>query len=229
MELINILNWEKYNPRTDRTGSSWLRLENNFFEEGKFSELNCQERLFWIYLLCCQSKNRGKEFILNMSTASLVVDKKNIDKYLLRLKCLGVIVVTKWLPSGDTLVTSGSPTDGRYERTGDVLPDGNTSPSICFDQIYQEYPRRVGNQRKALGMKSLRKLIHDPDSFENILAAVRRYAAACRKAGTYGTEKVAMFSTFFGRDEIWREWLNGQDNENHGGLKINIASEGKGY
>ena len=53
---MKILNWKKYQGREVKTRSSWLRFENNFIESPNFGEFTSEERIVWIYVLCCASK-----------------------------------------------------------------------------------------------------------------------------------------------------------------------------
>lgn len=57
---VEIINYKKYNPRKDIENSSWFRMQHNFFENHEFHDFTDEERLFWIYLICCASlKNKG--------------------------------------------------------------------------------------------------------------------------------------------------------------------------
>src|ERR1035437_8610886 len=65
MELrISILNWEKYNGRSDVKNPSWFRFQNNFFTDNKVSNLNDQEKIVFVWLLCEASSNGNDLFYL---------------------------------------------------------------------------------------------------------------------------------------------------------------------
>lgn len=53
---IKIVGWKKYQNREVKTKSSWLRFQNDFIENPNFSEFSPDERVVWIYALCCASK-----------------------------------------------------------------------------------------------------------------------------------------------------------------------------
>lgn len=55
---VKIHQWELYNPRKDVRVTSWLRFQNDFFDNANFYALSGEERLAWLYLLCERSKQR---------------------------------------------------------------------------------------------------------------------------------------------------------------------------
>lgn len=58
---IHILNFEKYNPRSDVKRNSWLRFQNDFFDDPAFFDFNSDEKVAWIYMLCYASKQNTGE------------------------------------------------------------------------------------------------------------------------------------------------------------------------
>lgn len=55
---IEIMNWEKYNPRAKaKSGWSWWRFQNDFFEDEDFYELPGHYLLTWVYLCCRRSRS----------------------------------------------------------------------------------------------------------------------------------------------------------------------------
>lgn len=59
--IINIRNWDKYNPKRDQKSYTWLRLNNDTFSGQDFCEYSAQELIVWISILCeASKKNSGK-------------------------------------------------------------------------------------------------------------------------------------------------------------------------
>lgn len=58
---ISILNWEKFNPRSDRNNYSWFRFQNGFFHDQEVFGLGNLEKLLFIFV-CCEAskKNSGQ-------------------------------------------------------------------------------------------------------------------------------------------------------------------------
>ncbi len=59
---IRFTNWDKYNPRKDVKCHSWFRFEHGFFENPNFYDLNPEEKLTFVYILCERSKRENDEF-----------------------------------------------------------------------------------------------------------------------------------------------------------------------
>tara|TARA_R110000868_G_scaffold62962_2_gene189933 strand:- start:1446 stop:2384 length:939 start_codon:yes stop_codon:yes gene_type:complete len=58
--IIEILNWDKFNPRTDVKASSWFRFEHNVFFDPEWDAFDGMEIAVWSYLLAFASFKRGK-------------------------------------------------------------------------------------------------------------------------------------------------------------------------
>lgn len=59
--LIEIVNWEKYNPRNDIKHPTWFRLENNFWSDGVIFDFDNDAKMVWVTLLALASqKMRGQ-------------------------------------------------------------------------------------------------------------------------------------------------------------------------
>lgn len=76
-----------------------------------------------------------------------------------------------------------------------------------LDNIYQEYPVRVGGTNKPLGMKRLTKIIKNKQDFDLVLKAVMNYKKNCDALNKTGTEFVKQFSGFFGPEYDWKQWI----------------------
>jgi len=95
------------------------------------------------------------------------------------------------------------------DRTeGDMSAKPTRSPEDWFEEMKRLYPKRPKDQ----GWKSARRKFLlavrrgvDP---ELIIAGVRRYAAAVKANGEYGTEFVKMAQTWM-HGEFWNEYQNG--------------------
>lgn len=126
---IEVINWERYNPRNDRKSHSWFRLENTIVTEPKFYGLSAAQRFIVVALFAEANKGgRGRARIfLPWLCDSIKVTMQEVLDTVHVMVSRGVL---KDLggnhpgTSGDQSVTSGCPTDvrtnARDERT---LPD----------------------------------------------------------------------------------------------------------
>lgn len=69
--IIEILKWEKFNPRKDVKANSWFRLQHDFFENPDFYDFSPAEMLAWIYLLCLASKK---------NTGTVSINEKHLER-----------------------------------------------------------------------------------------------------------------------------------------------------
>ena len=82
--IIEVINWEKYNPRNDLKSMNWFRLENKLPEHPAFFELSTNGKWFFVWLMCQCAKNMSGEINLKMSycTHFSGVSEKEIIKSL---------------------------------------------------------------------------------------------------------------------------------------------------
>ena len=100
---IEILNWEKYNPRTDRAKHSWFRLQNDIATEPKFHGLNAAQKFIAICLFAEASKGSGKAKIITPWLCDqLKVKITDVSKTIQQLVTNGVLVITSRLPADTT-------------------------------------------------------------------------------------------------------------------------------
>lgn len=88
---IELRNWEKFNPRSDRANYSWFRLNNDFFDE--LFSLSSEQKIIYIFLLTRASKKNNPSFDLDINYASAILklSDKTIIKQIQHLAELGVI------------------------------------------------------------------------------------------------------------------------------------------
>ncbi len=93
---IKILNWEKYNPRSDVKKPSWFRLENSLFDNPDFYEFSHEELCAMIYIFCMASKkNSNGDATIRFSHLCKIgrINRKVFDKTINKLEQLCVIAV----------------------------------------------------------------------------------------------------------------------------------------
>lgn len=64
---VEIVNWEKYNPRPryDVKSASWFRCQNNFVTDPDFFDLSNDQKMIWIYLCCEASAKMAASIKIN--------------------------------------------------------------------------------------------------------------------------------------------------------------------
>lgn len=111
---IEILNWEKFNPRKDVTNPSWFRLEHSFMFDPEWDHLDGQEIAVWIYLLAYASfKKPVFDFDIDTIARKARVTKAKAETAIEKLKDLQCISVTSRARDADVTPTC---TTERNER-----------------------------------------------------------------------------------------------------------------
>lgn len=119
---IEIVNWEKYNPRKDRASHNWLRLEKSFFRDQKTFHLTDSQRLFFLFLLCEACEEQSGRVKLNIEYVSML-RKMTKNRIIEDLQVLAEAVTIR-LPDGNQSVTNCLTTNVRTnERTGTSSQD----------------------------------------------------------------------------------------------------------
>jgi uncharacterized phage protein (TIGR02220 family) len=93
--IIEVEDWEKYNPRKDVKSPAWFRLENNLFSNSLLYGLNHETILFFVYLLCQASTNNCAIFELSLPHLRQIgrFRTRNLAKNVKSLSDLGLISV----------------------------------------------------------------------------------------------------------------------------------------
>lgn len=64
--LIEIVKWEKHNPRTNAKQWSWLRLQNDIFDDEDLDDFAGHQFVVWIYALTRRNKANTVAFTINL-------------------------------------------------------------------------------------------------------------------------------------------------------------------
>lgn len=141
-ELLEIIEWEKYNGRKDITNPTWFRLENRIFFDPEWDEFDGQEIAVWHYLLSFASfkKKHIFDFDIDQITNRARVSKSKVEsaiKKLLKKQCVRItlkpptVAVTPPYRVRDAPDTLHNITgQNRTEQDRTVAADASASGSI---------------------------------------------------------------------------------------------------
>lgn len=227
MIKLRFKNWDKYNKRQkDIKRPFWFAISNEIFLDPFYSELSDQERQAFLWLLCEASRqNKYGEVDVSERLFCQITGYRADILCTTIAKCLksGRAAGCRQDAGGNTTATEQNRTvqdstlshpDGRDDG-GDQeeLPPPPTQTVAVksrwdLDAIYREYPARRGGNKKALGLERLAKIIKSDETYDEAMRAVRNYRAEMAALGKVGTEFVAMFASFWGSKNDWREWID---------------------
>lgn len=132
---IQIVKWEKFNPRKKELKStSWFRLSNSIFENPEFFEFSHSELCVWFYILSQASRKQSDIIEINRAHSKKIgrFSNKNLENAVAKLLKLGSIVVLD-----DTRIHHESHTDSplqniteHNERTEHNTPTRPQAPVI---------------------------------------------------------------------------------------------------
>lgn len=212
---IEILSWDKHNPKRDQKTYTWLRLNNNISTDPDLFGLTAEQKFVFIEILCQASKRNSGFLTLNLSHLSHVTGVKadpisGLISHLLRKP---IIRVHDRLLPQDVVTTT--PTNERTNVTNERKTLVEAPPRrlhFDFESIYKKYPRKLG---KAEGIARLKKMILSQEDYNNLSLAVDNYAKNCIEKGTE-ERFIRHFSTFVGTIDkpAWHEWLEYKFNAN---------------
>lgn len=230
---IEIVNWQRYNPRSDRRGHTWFRLQNTFPHDAKFFGLSAAQKFIVTCLFAEASKSGGEPAEVNIDwlVDTTRVSESEILHTIQHLVGVGVIRLppdTKRLPMVGHVRT--------YERTNtlDQKHDQDTKTAVTgslvespksLEQELQQVEKQEGSRKKKeqpsfdlerlyakyprklgkqKGLTKLKTQIKTQADFENLEAAIERYGAFCSRSKTE-PQFIKHFSSFVSE---WRDWLD---------------------
>jgi len=92
---LKIVNWRKYQTRTDIKSMNYFRINKSFFIDPKFVSCNATTKLTWFYLLSVCAEDNSELVRCNTSLASKLIPSKTklVRDALFKLEELGVLSI----------------------------------------------------------------------------------------------------------------------------------------
>lgn len=213
---LEIINWDKYNPRTDSKKPSWFRMDNTFLTGPKYFDLTAGQKLLGALLMSLVSQQNGSPITLNypyLNTFTNLTDDEiteALEKYIHRETfCVSRARSARVKRKSVRILPA---TDGRTDEDGRTETDDTPTEQSAFDfeSVFKLYPRRI---KVSEGIRRAQKVILTQEEFDHFHIAVQRYAGYCDSERT--PEKYIMHPTTFveKRDEKpyvqpWRDWVS---------------------
>lgn len=218
--IITILNWEKYNPRNDQKQYTWLRIDNRLHQSRKFHGLTAGQKWAFFGLLCqaSQSNNETIKFDVNWLAHESAITAEEVDALLKRLAEEDVILIeTKTSKNNASSIHTTNETNETNGQKALAFSTPSQPPPASekkknysdeFEQLYREYPKRDGDQKKKKGMTRLKSQIKTPRQMADFEAAVLNYATYCARKRSEDPkwEYVKQWATFCSSD--WEDWVD---------------------
>lgn len=213
---IEIVNWDKYNPRKDIKKPSWFAFNNNFFSDPKIMCLNKESKLLFIYLLCQASTSNASKFELSLLHLRKIgafrtsFARKTIQK----LYDLGMIKVSgidanieNNCDFSQKSVHKRNATNKQTNKQTHTHADKKASAArFDFESAYSLYPRKLGKQK---AITAFNKQIRTDQDYQDFLQAIKNYADLCQNKNTK-VDYIKHFSTFM---NCWKDYIKLENHE----------------
>ena len=196
---IEIINWDKYNPKRDQKEYTWLRLNNDSATDPELFGLSAEQKFAWIEILCQASRKNKGTLSLNLDQLAHIC-QVSVAKIKQLIEFLQVKPIIKVHDRARTpIVADTTPT---YERTNDTNERKiSLIADFDFEAVYKNYPRKVGKEK---GIKSLKASIKTTEDFDALSKAILNYAKECELNATE-PRFVKHFSSFV---SVWRDFVD---------------------
>lgn len=140
---IEIVNWEKYNPKRDQKTYTWLRLDNGIITDPELFGLSAEQKLLWIALLCEASKKNSGTIRVHLGwlEQNLGLKQAKVMEALTQFQIKPLIVVHTTAHDrarSDDVVTT-TPT---YVRTNETYERTNVATATSATATAEE-PSRI--------------------------------------------------------------------------------------
>ncbi len=209
---IKFNNWDKYNKRAkDIRNPFWFSMSNNFFYDPEFYEFTAEEKCTFFYLLaeCSRGSKYGECTIIATHYARITGFKDKV-LYTTLDKLLKLKVAAEWRQDGGGNPASTGQDRTEQDNTGinTLVVSSKPTETVKFDLelIYKAYPKRLGENRKKIGLVRLGKIVGGQEDFDLAMRAVVNYKSHQEKIGKIGTEFVKQFAVFWDSQGDWTEW-----------------------
>lgn len=183
---IEVVTWEKYNPRKDLKSMPWFRLNADIGYSETLFELNPEQKWLWIFVLSTCTKKCSGRITVNPRFFAYHsgVREQNILKHIQVFVKRGLIRLTNESDRISTDQIENVPNERTNEHNEPVRTD------FDFDKIYALYPRKEGKKK---GVEKLIKIILTQTNYDDLSKSVANYAKLNRQ-----TEKtyIKQFSSF---------------------------------
>lgn len=197
---IEILNWEKFNPRKDYKKPWWFALSNTITSDDEFSEFSDAEFRAWIHILCTasvQNTCRPRLFFKAAERAS-GIKRKSFMSAIGKLEILQIIRIPDSICTDHVRDLCSTEQNSTIQNN---TKQNSNAHAEAFALFWEGYPNKKG---KTEAEKRYRTAIKHGANPEEILLARDRYREQLAKEGTE-SKYILHGSTFMGR---WRDFLD---------------------
>lgn len=193
---IEVINWEKYNPRKDYR-LHWFRTDSELFDSPEMAHMTGEEISVFIFILCvtCKMQGRPWKFDKNLIISRSRCSRKTVLSAIEKLEQLHIVRFTGSFCPKPVIHNSTE-----QNITEQNITEQNSTYAYDFDTVYQIYPRKEG---KTAGKKIFDREIKTDIDFEILKKAIEKYRDHCKQ--NVESRFIKHFGTFMNN---WRDWTS---------------------
>lgn len=198
---IEVLGWDKYNPRKDYKKPWWFALSNTITSDAMFSEFSDAEFRAWIHILCTasvQNTHKPRLFIKHMER-STGIKRSALMSAIDKLKILKVIQTQAGICTDSVRDLCSTEQNSTIQNRTNNIAQADAFAS--FFEFWSGYPRKVG---KGKTQRLYEAAIKSGARPEDLLLARDKYREHLRREGTEA-RFIKHGPTFLAQ---WRDWLD---------------------
>jgi hypothetical protein len=205
---VEIINWSRYNLRTQIKSPRWFALSNRVLEDSDFFGFSDAEFKAWIYILCQASQRNSSRVRLNPEHAQRAcgVLIKSLNSALTKLQIIKCIQYQDHgvITNDHDMITTGQDRTG--QRTPYIPQTGEQEFLLAKEKYKTKFPGT------AVGPKALdrfKEQIKTPEDFESLMGAIGHYAEML--SGEEWRKPKTTFANFLGTKKSGYFWHDFRD------------------
>lgn len=196
---VEIINWEKYNPRKDIKHPRWFAFDNRMLESAQFFHFTADELKAWVYLLSQASQKSNSKIELFFEHAERVcgIKRKSFEAALEKLEKIQVVHVSV----RDPYASVQNPTATLHYTTLQTNKHNTAAYTSDFEIFYLGYPRKM---KRGEALKAYLRERKSGANAEDLLLAREKFLSY-HKAKCTEEDFIPYPATMLSG---WRDWLD---------------------
>lgn len=182
--VVEIVNWERYNPRRDIRNPWWFACSNRLFDDADFADFESDEILFWVYCLSQASIKGSRSVELKPAHYKKWFSDTTVKSAISKLlSCTALKVTDVRLPGGVPVPTEQYKTE-QNKRRESISATALPRVAIIWNECVKSLPKvKTWTKSRERAVKNLEvdeaKAIFEKVEASNFLSGRSGRWAAC--------------------------------------------------
>lgn len=197
MQYIRVTKWDEYQHYKGQKSPVWIKLYRDLLGNYELNQLNDSTKWHFIGLLLLAARHSNRIPYDEKWLRSEMKSKRMIDLTGLLSSQLIELCPIEPIALIESTAKNTAKSTAKEKK-------GNTGlVNKWFDKFWEIYPRKID---KPAALRNFKATVQKGGHLESIISAAEYYASAKKGEGPTYLFKP---SNFLGRDEHWKQWVNG--------------------